>query len=201
VQRENAGVITTASPSRAAVHLPVLLASTVTNGGPSSAPITFTDAVPSGLSVDSAVAGEGSCAAKGQTVTCTMAGLHAGQSAPVNVVVTPRRTGNFINNVSVSAPIPDPTPGNNGASAMLGVGSSAAGRCVVPKLMKTPSSLARTVLRDLGCKVRTTHQRSARVRRGEVIRTRPGPGSHPRGTTVKLIVSSGRHGPKHKKHG
>ena len=200
IQREGVGVMTTAAPSHAAAHLPVLLSSTVTNGGPSSAPITFTDKVPAGLSVDSAAAGEGTCATSAQTVTCTVTGLGAGQSEPVNVVVTPSRTGNFVEAVSVSAPFPDPTPGNNSASAMLAVGSSAAGACIVPKLRNTPSSLARTVLKDLGCRVKMTHQRSRSVRRGDVIKTRPGAGLHPAGTRVKLFISYGRHKPKHKKH-
>ena len=46
VQQQDVGVITTATPSRAAAHFPVLLSSTVTNGGPSSAPVRFTDDVP-----------------------------------------------------------------------------------------------------------------------------------------------------------
>lgn len=201
VQRQDAGVLTTAAPARAAAQLPVLLSSTVTNGGPSSAPITFTDKVPTGLSVDSAAAGDGTCATSAQTVTCTVTGLGAGQSAPVNVVVTPSRTGNFVNGVSVSAPFPDPTPGNNSASAMFAVGSSASGACVVPKLRNTPSSVARNVLKDLGCKVKIAHQRSTRVRKGNVVTTKPGAGKHRAGTTVKLVVSSGRSKPKHKKHG
>jgi hypothetical protein len=201
LQRQDAGVLTTAAPSHAAAQLPVLLSSTVTNGGPSSAPITFTDKVPAGLSVDSAAAGDGTCATSAQTVTCTVTGLGAGQSAPVNVVVTPSRTGNFVNGVSVSAPLPDPTPGNNSASAMLAVGSSAASGCIVPKLRNTPSSVARTVLKDLGCKVKISHQHSASVRRGYVIKSKPGAGRHPAGTAVKLVVSSGRSQPKHKKHG
>ena len=201
VQRQDVGVLTTATPPHAAVHLPVLLSSTVTNGGPSSAPITFTDKVPAGLSVDSAAAGDGTCATSAQTVTCTVTGLDAGQSVPVNVVVTPNKTGNFVNGVSVSAPFPDPIGGNNSASAMFAVGSSTSGACVVPKLRNTPSSVARTVLKDLGCKVKIAHQRSRRVHKGNVVTTKPGAGKHPAGTTVKLVVSSGRSKPKHKKHG
>jgi Domain of unknown function DUF11 len=191
-ERQNVGVITTATPSRGAAHLPMLLSSTVTNGGPSSAPITFTDKVPSGLAVDSAAAGQGTCATKAQTVTCTITGLQAGQSAPVNVVVTPTRSGNFVNGVSVSAPFPDPTPGNNSASAMLAVGTPATSGCVIPKLRNTPSSVARAVLKELNCKVRVTRRHSKRVHKGNVIATRPGPSRHPAGTRVKLVVSSGR---------
>jgi hypothetical protein len=201
VQQQDVGVITTATPSRAAAHLPVLLSSTVTNGGPSSAPVRFTDNVPSGLTIDSAAAGQGTCLTGGQTVTCTMTGLLAGQSVPVNVVVTPAKTANFVNSVSVSSVFPDPTPGNNSASAMLAVGSSAASGCIVPKLRNTPSSVARTVLKDLGCKVKMSHQHSTNVRRGNVIKSKPGAGRHPAGTTVKLVVSSGRKLPKHNKHG
>lgn len=201
VQQQDVGVITTATPSRAAARLPVLLSSTVTNGGPSSAPVRFTDNVPSGLTIDSAAAGQGTCLTSGQTVTCTMTGLLAGQSVPVNVVVTPAKTANFVNSVSVSSVFPDPTPGNNSASAMLAVGSSAASGCIVPKLRNTPSSVARTVLKDLGCKVKMSHQHSPNVRRGNVIKSKPGAGRHPAGTTVKLVVSSGRSQPKHSKHG
>ena len=201
VQQQDVGVITTATPSRAAAHLPVLLSSTVTNGGPSSAPVRFTDNVPSGLTIDSAAAGQGTCLTSGQTVTCTITGLLAGQSVPVNVVVTPAKTANFVNSVSVSSVFPDPTPGNNSASAMLAVGSSAASGCIVPKLRNTPSSVARTVLKDLGCKVKMSRQHSTNVRRGNVIKSKPGAGRHPAGTTVKLVVSSGRKQPKHNKHG
>ncbi len=201
VQQQDVGVLTTVTPQHAAAHLPVLLSSTVTNAGPSSAPVTFTDKVPAGLSVDSAAAGDGTCATSGQTVACTVTGLGAGQSAPVNVVVTPNNTGNFVNPVSVSSVFPDPTPGNNSASAMLAVGSSASSRCIVPKLRNTPSSVARTVLKDLGCKVKMSHRHSNNVRRGNVIKSKPGPGKHPARTTVKLVVSSGRSKAKHAKHG
>ncbi len=200
VQRQDVGVRTTSVPSRGAAHLPVLLSSTVTNSGPGSATITFIDKVPAGLTVDSAAAGQGTCSTAGQTITCTISGLAAGTTVPVAVVVTPTRTGNFVTSVSVSSPFPDPIAGNNTATATLAVGASTAGRCVVPQLRNTRASFARTILKDLGCRVKITRQPSRRVRKGKVIKTKPGKGTHPAGTTVRLVVSSGRHKAKHKKH-
>ena len=52
--------------------------------------------------------------------------------------------------------------------------------CIVPKRSRTPPrSSPETVLKDLGCKVRISHQHSKHVRRGEVIKSKPGAGSAP----------------------
>ncbi len=200
-QNQDASVRTTAGPSTAPTGRTAVLASTVTNGGPTTAPITFTDRVPVGLSIDSAVAAQGTCATGAQTVTCTINGLAAGQSAPVDVVVTPTAGGHYTNNVSVTSSVLDPNASNNTASATLTASASASGACVVPNLKGASSKLAKTVLKDLGCKVKTTRQRSRHVRKGDVIKTKPGTGTHPAQTTVKVVVSSGRGRKKHKKHG
>jgi Domain of unknown function DUF11/PASTA domain len=198
VQDEDAGVTTTAGPSNAAAQRPALLSSTVSNAGPGTEPITFVDHVPSGLSINSASAGNGTCSTSGQTVTCTISGLGAGQSVPVNVVVTPAASGTYSNSVSVSVPITDTNAANNTATATLAATAPApTPKCVVPKLKNTPSKVAKTVLKDLGCKVKTSKAHSKSVRKGNVIKTKPGAGTHPFGTTVKVQVSSG---PSKKKH-
>lgn len=154
---EDAAVTTTPGPSGASAGQAALLSSTVTNNGPGASPITFTDTVPSGMTIDSALAAGGSCSVSGQTVTCTLSGLARGQSAPVAVVVTPSSPGSYENNVSVAPPsgTTDPNTANNTASATLNVVLSLPAKCVVPKLKGASSSLAKTVLKDLGCKVKT----------------------------------------------
>jgi uncharacterized repeat protein (TIGR01451 family) len=196
---QDAAVTTTAGPSGASAGQAALFSSTVTNNGPGVAPITFTDTVPSGMTIDSAVAGSGSCSVSGQTVTCTTTGLASGQSAPVAVVATPSSPGSYTNNVSVAPPTgaTDPNTANNSASATLNVGLSLPAKCVVPKLKGGSRSLATTVLKDLGCKVKTTKAHSSSVRKGSVLKTKPGPGTYSYHKLITLVISSG---PKKKHH-
>ncbi|MBV9595139.1 MAG: hypothetical protein JO147_15240 [Actinobacteria bacterium] len=204
IQNQDAGVTTTAGPAGAAAGRPALLSSTVTNGGPDSGTLTFVDQVPGGLAINSAVAGDGTCSTSGQTVTCTISGLTAGQSVPVDVVVTPNAAGNYSNSVSVAigSGLTDPNAANNAASAVLAVGPpvsvAPAQKCIVPKLTNTPSGVARAVLNDLGCTVRITRAHSQTLRRGFVIRSRPGRGTYAYQKTITLVTSSGPI--KHKAH-
>lgn len=192
---EDAGVSTSAGPANAATDYPALLSSTVTNNGPGTDPITFTDNVPAGLTVDSAVAGSGGCTTSGQTVTCTISGLGTGDSAPVNIVVTPNIAGTYNDAVSVSLPSgdTDPNPANNTATAKLFVSTTpTTTKCLVPRLRSTSKHAAKKVLHLLGCKVKVKRAHSRRVGRGGVVRTKPRAGAYPLGKVVTLIVSSGR---------
>jgi len=200
-QTEDLGVTTIAGPSNATAELPALLSSTVSEVGPGGAPATFVDHVPAGLTIDAAAAGLGTCTTSGQTVTCTINGLTTDQSVPVDVIVTPTAGRSYTNTVSISSPFPDPNPANNHASATLTAGIAVTTEmCLVPRLEDTSSKVAGAVLKDLGCKVATTHAHSRTVRKGNVIKTMPGPGTHPFGTTVRVQVSSGPRKRKHKKH-
>ncbi|MGB8880323.1 MAG: PASTA domain-containing protein [Solirubrobacteraceae bacterium] len=190
----DAGVTTSVGPSGATAGHPALLISTVVNNGPASAPITFTDQVPAGLTINSAAAGDGTCSTSGQTVTCTITGLPAGQSVPVEVIATPSAAGSYTNSVSIAlnAGASDPNPTNNTAAATLSVASGAPpAKCVVPALRAVPSGLARTVLNDLGCKVKTAKAHSQSIRKGTVVSTNPGHGTYASGVTITLIISSG----------
>jgi len=201
VQGEDAGVTTSASSGTlAGGQAP--LSSTVTNAGPLSGPITFTDNVPAGLTVTAAVAGQGTCTVSGQQVTCTVGGLNPGTSVPVDIVVVVASAGSFGNSVAVSTARPDPNASNNAATATLVVAavpvvnpvvsSPSAPKCVVPNLRSTPKPIATRVLTLLGCKVgRTRSVHDRRVPRGDVIRTAPGAGTYAHGRTVGLKVSSG----------
>jgi uncharacterized repeat protein (TIGR01451 family) len=192
--------VTTSGPSRASAGQTALLSSTVTNNGPDEAPITFRDTVPPGMTIDSAVAGGGSCSVSSQTVTCTISGLATGQSAPVAVVATPSSPGSYTNNVSVAPPSgwTDPNTANSSASATFNVGLSLPAKCVVPKLKAASSSLAKTVLTDLGCRVKTTKAHSNSVRKGSVVKTKPGHGTYPYHKRITVVISSGPRKRHHK---
>ena len=197
------GVSTTVSPAAPTVGSLATLSASVSNAGPSTAPITFTDAVPAGLTIDSAVAGSGSCSIAGQTVTCTITGLGIGQTSAVTIVVTPTAVGSLTNAVSVSpVGVVDPNTANNSASAPLSVGAMLlAPKCVIPALKGITLSFAKTVLGLLGCTVgKVTHASSRTVSKGLVISTSPTSSTVAAGGAVAITVSSGppkKHKRKH----
>jgi hypothetical protein len=197
----DAGVTASSAPSAPAVGSLAALFATVSNSGPDTSPITFTDAVPAGLTVDSAVAGSGTCTIASQTVTCTITGLASGQTSNVSIVVTPTAVGNYTNTVSVTAaPSPDPNTANNSASASLTVGPMLlTPKCVIPKLRGLTPSFAKTLLRALGCTVgHLTRAASKTVPKGLVISTNPGASTVAAGQAVAITISSGRS--KKRKH-
>jgi len=192
----DAAVSASAGPAGAVAGGLAQLSALVTNGGPGSSPITFTDTVPAGLTIASAIAGLGTCSTSGQNVTCTISNLAPGQSAPVAITVVPKSSGTYPNSVAVSgAPLTDPNPANNAASTSLVVKAGprdATKVCIVPPLARTPLAAARRVLRGLHCRVgKVKRAPSRKVHRGDVISASPSRGVHKAGTRVKLKVSSG----------
>jgi plastocyanin domain-containing protein len=172
-----------------------VLRSTVTNHVPGAGgTVTFTDIVPSRLKVEVAAATGGSCSVAGQSVTCAISGLAVGQSATITVVVTPSTAGNYANSVAVAGPsgVADGNSANNTAQATLAVRASVSAKCVVPSLRGVASRTAKTVLRDLGCKVKTKTSHSNSVLKGSVIKTAPGAGTYAYQRQITLIISSGR---------
>jgi hypothetical protein len=201
VSSQDVGV-TSSQPDRVTVGNLALLASSVANGGPVNGPIMFNDTVPDGLTIVSAVAGAGSCSVSGQSVACTVTGLSAGQSAPVNLLVRPTVAQTYANAVSVAPQggAGDPNVANNSASATLIVDSpplvgpppTSTPSCVVPKLTRTPVSVAKNVLGRLSCKIgKTKRVRSKSSSKGTIIKTTPGAGTYRNGTAVNLTVSLG----------
>lgn len=198
---EDAAVTASAGPANATAGLPAELTATVTDNGPASAPIAFTDTVPAGLTLDSAVAADGSCSIAGQGVTCAISGLPAGQSAPVTIVVTPTAAGRYAHTAIVTVNgFTDPVPSNNASGATLTVASAPGGgvtsttpKCIVPPLTGTPPAIAKRVLALLHCRAgKTTKASSKKVAKGLIVGTRPAAGSTAAaGTTVTLTVSSG----------
>ncbi|HEY3129920.1 MAG TPA: DUF11 domain-containing protein, partial [Acidobacteriota bacterium] len=86
-----------------------------------TAAITVTDVLPSGLSFVSGTGTGWSCSAAGQTVTCTNAGpLAAGASSSITLTVSPGTAGTVTNTVSVSTS-GDTNSSNNSASDLTTV--------------------------------------------------------------------------------
>jgi uncharacterized repeat protein (TIGR01451 family) len=188
---QDSAVQTSAVGAPASTGSPFVLASTVTNNGPQTSPITFTDQVPAGLQILSATAGLGACTVSGQTVTCTITGLGAGKSSIVDVVVTAPAPGSYTNTVSVAntSGVPDQNSGNNLTSATAVV-AALPQQCIVPGLKKLPLAGARTLLKELGCGVKVRSKHSS-IGKGLVIGTTQKTGTYPLKQVVTLIVSSG----------
>jgi hypothetical protein len=193
------------SASNATVGVPAVLTATVRNNGPLTGPITFTDPVPTGLTVDLAATNSGSCSTNAaiSLVTCTLTGIPAGQSANAVILVTPKAAQAFTDSgtVAVASSVTDPNPANNSASTTFKVAAAGAPtKCVVPKLGGTPESVAQKVLPLLGCKVGKVRKATSKsVAKGDVISTAPGAGSYAVGKSVGITVSSGKPKPKPKK--
>jgi hypothetical protein len=187
-----------------------VLPATVTDNGPSSRPVTFTDTVPAGLAVVAAVTSGGPCTTAGLVVSCTVAGLHAGQSAPVSIVVGTSTPGSYTNVATVASSTTDPNTANNTAGAPLVVTAAPTQaptpapaptpKCVVPSLKKVPLSAAKKILKLLGCKVgKTKKAHSSAVAKGLIVKTSPKAGTYAAGRTIALTESSGKAKKKKKK--
>jgi uncharacterized repeat protein (TIGR01451 family) len=194
----DAGVSLSAGPSDAVVGQPAVLTATLTNHGPLAGPITFTDVVPNGLTIQAASIGSGTCTTNTGLglVTCTSNGLAVGQSGTVVIVVTPTAAQTYTDRGGVSLPdgATDPNPANNNASTTLRVTKAGAPtKCAVPKLGGASVAVAKRVLPLLGCKVGKTHKvHSKSVAKGLLVGTSPGAGSYPLGKVIALKVSSGK---------
>jgi Domain of unknown function DUF11 len=201
---EDAGVTTSVGPSNAMAGSQALLSSTVSNRAGDPGPIRFTDALPTGLTINAVAAGQGTCATSGQIVTCTITGLASGQGAPVDVVVTPTAAGTYANSVTVavSSSDSDPNSVNDTASATLAVRAlppASVAKCVVPKLGRIKLPFAKQVVRLLGCAVGKVHNvHSKSIHKGLVIRSNPGHGTYANGAKIAFTVSSGPPGKHHK---
>ena len=92
------------------------------NEGPEDATaVTLTDTLPNGVSLVSAVSGQGSCTQSQGIVTCSIPSLLSGLAADATIVVTPRASGTITNSVKISAAQVDLVPANNDASQLTTV--------------------------------------------------------------------------------
>ena len=91
----------------------------VTNRGPAGATnVTITDPLPASVTFVSSTPSQGSCSGS-TTVTCTLGGLAAGNSATVSVVVTVGAASvpSITNTATVTATETDPNPADNTSTA------------------------------------------------------------------------------------
>jgi hypothetical protein len=203
-QSQDTSVTGVAAPSPVIAGSGAAYAFTVASAGPGSGDITFTDAVPSALKILGVAADSGTCTTTGQTVTCTIAGLAAGATAQVWIVVSAASAGSYLDSASVTTTLTDPTPADNAATATLTVTAPPVPprpSCKTVKLAGAPLAVAKVALPALNCKIgKTTKKASKQIPKGDVISTSPGAGKTlANGTKVNLVVSSGPPKKKHKK--
>lgn len=221
VQSQDVSIAGSASPSPITTGGTSEYAFTVSNSGPGTAPIAFTDTVPTGLTILSAVAGSGTCSTTGQLVTCTITGLASGSTAQVLVIVSAASAGSYQDTAAVSIEFADPTPADNSTSATLDVvdpvvptpapgpgpaapvsplTAPATASCHTVSLAGIPLTVAKTVIPTLNCSVgKVTKKASKKVRKGYVLFTSPGPGKTlAAGSAISFVISSGP--PRTKKH-
>lgn len=87
----------------------------VTNNSLTSATgVLVTDELPDEVTFESAETnGTGTCSRNGQTVTCNLGTLEAGETTNVQILVRPNQTGIITNTATVSSNEPELSPGNN----------------------------------------------------------------------------------------
>src|SRR5574337_2115937 len=114
------------SPSLVALNQTVVLNATVTNNDPvvSAYNVSFTYAIPNGLSLGAANPVGGACTLSlnktGQTVvTCVLPSLQPGDTWQPQVLVKVTTAGAYTNTASVTSNQPDPDTANNTASASI----------------------------------------------------------------------------------
>ena len=118
------------------------------NGASRAADVTVTDTLPSALTVRSATSDRGTCTITGSQVACAAGGLDPGQSATVTVVATvPSNAGTapLTNDARVTSGTPDPTPGNNAATATVTPAAPRADLSVTKQPVTTPIVAGRPV--------------------------------------------------------
>ncbi|MEA2197965.1 MAG: hypothetical protein QOJ25_2016 [Solirubrobacteraceae bacterium] len=204
VQTQDVALTGVAAPASVTTGSGAAYGFTVTNAGPGTRDITFTDAVPFGLKIIAAAADSGTCTTTGQTVTCTISGLPPGGTSPVWIVVSAASAGTYPDSASVTTSLSDPTPANSSATATLTVTAPPVApppSCKTINLAGVPLAAAKSVIRALNCTVGKTPKKSSKkIHKGFVISTIPGPGKTlANGTKVNIVVSSGPPKKKHKK--
>jgi uncharacterized repeat protein (TIGR01451 family) len=186
-------VTVTALPDTVLVGDDVTYRATVANAGPATAfTPTLTATLPSGVTFVSGSAsdGIGPCRATSAVVTCVLQSLPSGRSTVVGVVVKTSRAGPLNLSLKVASASPDPSSGNNTATAETRVRAP----CVVPNVRGRRLPAAKRALAAAHCRTgKVTRRYSRTVKKGRVIAQDEPPGTRlAPGTTVDLVVSRGR---------
>jgi len=118
----------TVNPTSVSVNGYVTYTATITNNGPATASaVTFTDALPAGLTwVNSSYTkGSGTAVACSSSSACSIGSLASGATATVNIMAKVTGAGTIVNTASVSNVELDPNMANNSASASITVVAAA----------------------------------------------------------------------------
>jgi uncharacterized repeat protein (TIGR01451 family) len=113
--------VSVSAPLSASVSTQMTLTITVTNQGPSNVTgLTLVDGLPTGSAFSSSDPGEPVCSMLGNTLTCALGDLAAGQQKVVKLVIlAPALPGTITNLVNVTANQADPNLTNNQASTEI----------------------------------------------------------------------------------
>jgi uncharacterized repeat protein (TIGR01451 family) len=102
------------SPDPIQVEELLTYALTVDNNGPSTASgVSLTDALPAGVTFESATPTQGTCTEASGTVTCALGTLADQGSASVQIKVRPQNAGTITNQADVTSNAYDPATANN----------------------------------------------------------------------------------------
>jgi uncharacterized repeat protein (TIGR01451 family) len=89
----------------------------VDNAGPQEATaVTLSDTLPAGVTFESAVPSQGTCAEAAGTVDCELGTIASGADATVEIKVTPQADGSLTNEASVDSAVADPDSADRSAS-------------------------------------------------------------------------------------
>jgi uncharacterized repeat protein (TIGR01451 family) len=132
------------TPDPVQAGAPATYTVTASNAGPdASGPVTFTDTLPAGATVQTATGDGWTCTPSGGMVTCSHDGIADGASATVTLtIIVPQASGTLTNTATVTSTTADPSDGNNTVvtTTMIGGGTDAAGTCAADGDCGGPSS-------------------------------------------------------------
>ena len=110
-------ITNTGSPDPVVVGEVLSYLLTIANNGPDDATLVqVVDTLPAGVTFESAVPSQGSCAETAGAVTCDLGSIANGAGATITVLVTPTVTGTLVNVAVVDSQLDDPDLDNNTAS-------------------------------------------------------------------------------------
>jgi len=121
------GISQSGSPNPVTVGQGLTYTLKVTNNGPSPDPayaVMVTDALPAGVSFQSAAASQGSCTQSSGTVICNLGTVDQGASATMTIVMTPMSPGTVTNTATVASGAKDYNAANDSASTTTQVQST-----------------------------------------------------------------------------
>ncbi len=116
-RRADLSLSKSASMNPAFVDVPFDYTLDIFNDGPQEATlVTLEDEIPASLVIGEITASQGSCGAVGNSVSCSLGTINAGESASVVIEVTPTELGTLNNSAVVDAETEDPDPSDNTAT-------------------------------------------------------------------------------------